>query len=175
MTIPGFTDQELADLARKKGASEESVRKWLDSTKRVETPSPFEMFDAGAVFVTEAAPTPAPKPDRGRTGPKRASTPRRSEASVQREIIYALTNAGWRTWRIGQYNARRTQDAGVPDVYAMRPWAIGYAMPLQCWVEVKRSHGGRQSVAQREFQRQCEAAGVRYILATSVDDIRELL
>lgn len=39
----------------------------------------------------------------------------------------------------------------------------------------KRSHGGRQSEAQREFQRQCEHAGVRYILATSVDDIRELL
>lgn len=190
MTIPGFTDQELADLARKKGASEESVRKWLDSTRKSPTvwvqapafcpdcePRMACAKHSGPTTLTTAS-TPAPKADRGRTGQKRGREHHRSEAYVQRRIIAALTNAGWRTWRIGQYNARRTQDPGVPDVYAMRPvrtWRGVGALCADVWIECKRSHGGRQSEAQREFERQCEHAGVRYILAKSVDDIRELL
>jgi hypothetical protein len=106
------------------------------------------------------------------TGDPKAKT----EAQVQREIVNALKLAGWSVWRIGQRDARKTQDPGVPDLYAMhrtRWGSLGFGS--RAWIEVKRPVGGVQSKAQRDFQEHCRECCVRYILARSVDDIKELL
>ncbi|HXU23549.1 MAG TPA: hypothetical protein VN697_05920 [Tepidiformaceae bacterium] len=113
------------------------------------------------------------------TGDPKAKT----EAQVQREIVNALKLAGWAVWRIGQRDARKTQDPGVPDLYAMRAgfWsnprarADVYHAPRSVWIEVKRPVGGVQSDAQRRFEASCAATFQTYILARSVDDIKELL
>jgi len=99
------------------------------------------------------------------TGDPKAKT----EAQVQREIVNALKLAGWSVWRIGQRDARKTQDPGVPDLFAMRCGRLGV------WIEVKRPVGGRQSVHQLRFQRACIGTFQNYVLARSVDDIKELL
>lgn len=84
------------------------------------------------------------------------------EHEVQKACIEYLQLRGFRTWRIGQRDARGTQDPGPADVFATHP-RFG-----QLWVECKRAIGGRQSVAQRLFQQAVEAAGGRYVLAPSV-------
>ena len=113
------------------------------------------------------------------TGDPKAKT----EAQVQREIVNALDIAGYEVWPIGQYDARRTQRPGVPDLYAMRngEWRpvgrLGGTIrqrAVAAWIEVK-AVDGRQSAAQKHFQAMCDATDQRYILARSVDDIRELL
>lgn len=81
-----------------------------------------------------------------------------SEATEQRRILELLWADGWSTWRIGQQDARGTQDPGVPDVYALHP------RHGALWIEAKRPHGGVQSAAQRAFESACEAAGVRYVV-----------
>jgi len=111
----------------------------------------------------------------GRTPPCTSQERHRSEASVQREIVNALKLAGWSVWRIGQRDARKTQDPGVPDLYALKPLRPKSTSPWAAWIEVKRPVGGVQSDDQREFQKLCDAACETYILARSVDDIKELL
>ncbi|HXE84102.1 MAG TPA: hypothetical protein VN513_12305 [Gemmatimonadales bacterium] len=113
------------------------------------------------------------------TGDPKAKT----EAQVQREIVNALKLAGWSVWRIGQRNAKGTQDAGVPDIFATNGPIIqktdsGYILSFMgggVFIEVKRPVGGVQSEAQKVFERACRGCGQRYILARSVDDIRDLL
>jgi Holliday junction resolvase len=80
------------------------------------------------------------------------------EADVQRACIETLELCGWKVYRVGQYNAERTQDAGVSDLIALKP---GEGV---VFVEVKRSRGGVQSEEQRMFEFACRAAGVPYIL-----------
>jgi hypothetical protein len=80
-----------------------------------------------------------------------------SEAREQQAGIQLLRIMGFSTWRVGQRNARGTQDAGVPDVVAIHP-----AHGLLFW-EAKRPRGGRQSPAQRAFQAAADAAGVAYV------------
>lgn len=84
MTTYGLTDAEITAALKARGVGDDCINAWLDSTKRVEVPSPFDMFDSGATFVTQA-PTPTQKPDRGGTVPKRATAKHhdaRSEASA---------------------------------------------------------------------------------------------
>lgn len=80
----------------------------------------------------------------------------RLESQEQAEAIRYLGLRGWRAWRIGQRNARGTQDAGVPDVVAIHPH---HGL---LWYECKRE-GGKQSAAQRAFEAACIEAGVRYV------------
>lgn len=110
--------------------------------------------------------------------PSRASgkNRNRSEAEVQIDIIRALEAAGWTVYRVGQRNAKGTQDAGVSDLIAFNtanPRGV-----LLAFIEAKREKGGRQSDAQKGFQAAVEAIGlpnVRYVLAPSLDSIAELL
>lgn len=90
-----------------------------------------------------------------------------TEAHVQARLVQALIDAGWQVWRVGQRDARGTQDPGVSDLLAFRE-------RLLC-IEVKRPHGGRQSEAQRQFQQACERAGITYVLARSLNDLAEYL
>lgn len=90
-----------------------------------------------------------------------------TEAHVQARLVQALKDAGWQVWRVGQRDARGTQDSGVSDILAFRE-------RLVC-IEVKRPHRGQQSDAQRRFQAACEAAGVAYVVASSLNDLTEYL
>jgi hypothetical protein len=81
------------------------------------------------------------------------------EAPVQRGNIEVLELLHWRTWRIGQRDARGTQDPGPADLISLKP-GCGVL-----FTESKRIVGGRQSPAQKEFEAHCIAAGVPYILA----------
>lgn len=78
------------------------------------------------------------------------------EAVEQMAGIQWLQVHGWQTWRIGQRDARGTQDPGVPDVVAIHP---DHGL---IWWEAK-GKGGRQSGAQMAFEAACREAGVRYV------------
>jgi hypothetical protein len=94
-----------------------------------------------------------------RTAPGRPPSvpPERAEADEQRSGIALFEAQGWRVWRVGQRDARGTQDPGFPDVTAIHP-----KHGLLFW-EAK-GKGGRQSEEQKDFQRACEEAGLRYVL-----------
>jgi len=47
----------------------------------------------------------------------------------------------------------------------------GYIIGIPLYIEVKSSHGGRQSDSQKEFQEMLESRGYKYILARSLDDV----
>lgn len=106
----------------------------------------------------------------------RALQRNRTEAEVQIEGVRALRDNGWHTWRVGQRDARGTQDAGVADVLAFN---IENPSPIKiAFVEYKREKGGKQSESQRIFQSLVGRLGteqVKYFLARSLDDIAELL
>jgi hypothetical protein len=83
--------------------------------------------------------------------------PTEPEAAEQQAGINLLLSRGWKKWRVGQRDARGTQDPGFPDVTAIHP-----KHGLLFW-EAK-GKGGRQSEEQKDFQRACEEAGLRYVL-----------
>lgn len=83
--------------------------------------------------------------------------PPRPEWQEQAAAINLLKMRGWKVWRVGQRNARGTQDAGVPDCIAIHP---RYGL---MFYECKRERMGRQSAAQKTFEAACVEAGVRYV------------
>lgn len=91
-----------------------------------------------------------------------------TEAQRQQAVREALQAAGWKVWRVGQRDARGTQDPGVSDMICL---ARGRGV---LFVEVKDDEG-RQSADQAEFQADCDAAGVPYVLARSSGDVRQWL
>lgn len=117
-----------------------------------------------AARPTVTAPEPAPRARRRRSPAPDAHV---TEIMVQTECLKELKKAGWLVWRVGQRNAKGTQDAGVSDLIAMRERLV--------MIEMKRPVGGEQSPAQRAFQAACEAAGVEYRIARRVNDVRDLL
>ena len=100
---------------------------------------------------------------------RRTLDERTTEAQVQRAVVQYLTACGWSVYPIGQYNAKRTQRAGVPDLWCM------HDVHGALWIECKRPVGGRQSPAQRAFQAACEASGIAYHLIRSVDELRSVV
>lgn len=109
-----------------------------------------------------------PATQRERAEPEQRAAPDgQLEASVQEDIRQALLAAGWQVWRVGQRDARGTQDPGVSDLIALRERVV--------FLEMKRSRGDRQSEAQREFQAACADASVTYVLAKSLADVEPFL
>ena len=89
------------------------------------------------------------------------------ESARQRDIRAELIQAGWAVWRVGQRNAKGTQDAGVPDLIAIHP------RQGLVFVECKRPHRGVVSAKQQEFREACAEAGVAYVVASQVADLAE--
>lgn len=79
----------------------------------------------------------------------------RPEALVQKEIIQLLRLKHVPFWRIGQRDARGTQDPGVPDIVCFPFGEAGQHVRSLLWIEVKRSDGGKWAPAQQEFARCC--------------------
>ncbi len=80
-----------------------------------------------------------------------------SEQATYESCVHLYTAAGCRVKRLSQARATR-QTPGIPDlkVFAVR-------IRQAWWMECKAS-GGRQSAAQREFQREAQACGEVYLL-----------
>jgi hypothetical protein len=86
-----------------------------------------------------------------------------SEAKVMSGLIEVLTLYGYRSYRVGQMDARRTQDPGVSDIIAFHP------LDGVLFVEAKRPRRNkdrkdRQSPAQKTFESDAVRAGARYFL-----------
>lgn len=104
------------------------------------------------------APVTSPEPaiQRVRThDPARADV---LEDEEQQSGVSLLISLGWRVWRLGQHDARETQDPGPGDVYAVH---VGQRRVL--WWEAKRPDGGVQSDEQVEFGQLQHAVGVPYV------------
>lgn len=98
----------------------------------------------------------------------------KSEAAVQREVVRYLKALGAKVWRVGQYRAQRTQDAGVSDL-------IVFYRTRLLFLEVK-SKTGRQREEQREFAYACQGVGARihqptvdYAVVRSLADVDRVL
>lgn len=83
--------------------------------------------------------------------PARADVP---ESEEQEAIRAELLADGWEVWRVGQRDARGTQDPGVSDLFA-----VHRARRLLVFVEVKRPDGGVESEPQAAFGAAVKAVG----------------
>lgn len=90
------------------------------------------------------------------------------ESHVQAKALEVLRLFGYDAWRIGQQNAKGTQDAGPSDIIATHG-----GDHLLLFVEVKRKRhrkkGNGQSDAQRLFQAAIESTLCAHYLL--VDDV----
>ncbi len=128
----------------------------------VETMSENEIRAAAARRFYEA---------RERRAARRLANP--LEADVQRKILTFLEREGVFHWRqnvggLRDAEGRRVQFGilGLADIIAIQPGTGRFLA-----IEVKR-RGGRLSPKQRRFQERVEAAGGLYVLAMSVEDVR---
>lgn len=103
----------------------------------------------------------------------------RTEAQNLNAICQYLSARKYFWWRQNNHGVRRVKSGrefwtntkwalpGVPDIFLMRP-IPGYIPTILYGIEVKAALG-RQSPAQKLFQRDFEANGGVYILARGVD------
>ena len=114
------------------------------------------------------------------------------ESDVQKAILDYLAAERIFAFRIntatfkgeGRFFRSHSLGAGAADILALpvirREQIFGSGIPdvivdsfVPHWIEVKNTKG-TQSAEQRSFQEYVEGLGHRYILARSVDDIREM-
>jgi len=98
------------------------------------------------------------------------------EADIQKRILAFLRREGVFHWRqnVGGFQDRTGRWVsfgvlGLADIIGIEPGTGRFLA-----IEVKR-RGEGQTARQRRFQERVEAAGGLYILARSVDDVREKL
>lgn len=119
-----------------------------------------------------------------------AAVRRTPESATLRACLDYLRLCGIACWRInvqgvplhdGSGGYRKAPSKGVADIIGVAPTKtyqrqslgpVTIRQPIPLAVEVKSTRG-RQSPAQREFQRQWEAEGGLYLLCRSVDELRE--
>lgn len=92
---------------------------------------------------------------------------RELERDVQAKVYELLVKCGCSVYWMSQARETR-QTPGVPDLMAF------HALRGFTFIECK-APDGKQRKAQREFQELCELAGIRYILAPSVEPVRDWL
>lgn len=88
-----------------------------------------------------------------------------NETVIRKSIMDELKKSGWFViyflqMGFGQYK-------GMSDLMCMRD---GQVVFVEC-----KTPEGKQSPEQVQFQKDCEAHGVRYILARSVYDVKDML
>lgn len=106
--------------------------------------------------------------------PRGSEHPKKSEAQIQQEILlYLGTRTDLRAWRsnagaaIGQRGLIRFGLQGQADI-------SGLMLPEGRRIEIEvKTDRGRQSEQQRKFQRMIEKHGGLYVVARSVEDVRE--
>lgn len=89
------------------------------------------------------------------------------EKAVQRAVYQLLVKCGCAVYWMSQARETR-QTPGVPDLIAIHPLR-GLAF-VEC-----KAPNGRMSRAQRLFQHLCGEANITYILADSVEPVRDWL
>ena len=85
------------------------------------------------------------------------------ESDIRKQIRDYLRLKGW---YVMYFLAGLGAFPGLSDMAVIKEGRV-------LWVEIKKS-GGKQSEKQIEFQRQIEAHGGTYIIATSIDDLEEI-
>ena len=80
------------------------------------------------------------------------------EKAEQAEIVKLFRAHGFAVYNLSQARASK-QTPGLPDL-----WVMHRRFPQAAWVECKRQVGGVQSAAQIDFQENCKAAQVQYVL-----------
>jgi VRR-NUC domain len=84
-------------------------------------------------------------------------------------VAFHIPNGGARSKATGALMKRLGVLAGAPDLCVLMADETG---PLTVFIEVKRK-GGYQTESQREFETKCREYGHDYIVARSLDDVRE--
>ena len=106
------------------------------------------------------------------------------ESDIQAAILIYITSLPGSYFERRNTGASKYRDAngkerlvrfgvkGAPDIQGVlkTQWG-GQAIGIEC----KRLKGGKQSTEQKQWQRNFERAGGIYILARSVDDVRDRL
>lgn len=95
------------------------------------------------------------------------------EREVQHDVVKLYEDLGCVVARLSQYRASRVVE-GLPDLLVFPPLRARSAGPF--WHEVK-TPSGKQSPAQLEWQRLCEARGVVYVVggtAAAIDQLRAI-
>lgn len=91
-------------------------------------------------------------------------------------ICVAPSEMTWRAVPNGEYRSPRT--AGRLKASGVRPGVGDFSCTLAggraAWIELKTDKG-RQSPAQREFQKAEEALGARYAVVRSLDELQSVL
>lgn len=88
-----------------------------------------------------------------------------TETFIRRSVVDALRRAGW--FVIYNMQMGFGQHRGLADLTCMKAGRV-------IFVEIKTAVG-KQSPDQVQFQKDCEAHGVTYILARGVNDVTDLL
>lgn len=113
------------------------------------------------------------------------------EKDVQRAITDYLKAEKIPCWRMnsgdrfGSYNGKKWRikghEPGTPDLLAAPEVTLGdsigcsgFLTRAYLWIEVKRP-GGKQSVEQKNFEQFCKEHDMLYIVATSVDEVRDFV
>lgn len=78
-----------------------------------------------------------------------------------------------KTWRIKGHEPGTADILAAPHLTCATPYEWHY--PAFLWIECKRPDGGKQSDEQIAFQAAVEKHGHYYALASSVDDVIEVL
>ena len=90
-----------------------------------------------------------------------------SEKTIQHAVVTMFRAAGCKVFPLSQ--PRRTMQAeGLADLYVLCP-----RRRAAFWFETKSAHG-RQRPKQEDFERDCVASGVRYVLG-GVEEAKEML
>ncbi|WP_348269725.1 hypothetical protein P8936_16380 [Edaphobacter paludis] len=96
-----------------------------------------------------------------------------SEAEVKLAVQKWLEKAGYFWLRIqsGKVRVRRGYMQLCPEGTAD---IVVFDRNATCWIEMK-TESGKQRPAQVEFEAKAKAAGHRYIVARSLDEVRDFL
>jgi hypothetical protein len=112
--------------------------------------------------------------DRRRSGQPLAETPAeaaeriaeddaRLEKEIQREVVNTYTALGCKVYNLSQARATK-QTPGLPDLWVVCLRSGWSRQGKVAWWHETKTPTGKQSEDQREFQRECKACHVVYVL-----------
>ncbi len=90
--------------------------------------------------------------------------PKTTETDIRKQLQDYL---GWRGWHVHYNLAGLGSYPGISDLTAIKNGRV-------VWVEVKKPGTGKQSDKQKQFQVDIEAAGGEYVIARSIEDLKEV-
>lgn len=90
-------------------------------------------------------------------------------------MTHPINEGGRNTGRTGGIHKAEGTQAGVTDLLFFLPAKINGVIYLGLGIEFKRPKGGKQSQAQKDFEKMFKAAGYEYVIVRYVDDFKALI